>query len=382
MLTRTDHRISSIRLKSTFLMLISALLIIPLSSCDEDAENLNDGAIDIPTSFRVDVPASLTAGTSGARIAAVDPDKEIDPGFEGSGLYEALRAYITIADGSAEIVETLMKTVKAIRRNNLTTFDFISDDDKREKSVEIIESPTVNGVSWKAGLVMKDKEADAVAFTLYWNPSPLEGIATFNVYQFDQTNDILTQNTFYQIEYSEATTRYEQEMTVSISGIPKNNEDKWYVKNMKMTVGKSGDIVEVVGNSIHPTAPFFQDQECNEGLSYSFVAKADEAKKISLASLGLPPSCQTNTDSVFTSFSLFTILDNWLLKVFPNSTEDARNLILKDAQSPAYFSAAKGFIGAGTDAKPADFETDFVDLSGLSSFVPKDISDLSIAFPQ
>lgn len=373
-MNRIFYKHSIYRLTLTIFAVCSITL---LTSCEEEEDFPNVNAIEIPENFKVDVPASLTPGNSSGRIANTQEDA-----IEGGDLYEALRGYIQIADGSAEIVESLMLHIRAIRSNNLTAFDFISDDDGREKSVEIVENPTVGGITWTAGLVMKDKEADALALTVYWNPSPLSGVATFNVYQFDRNNGVSTQNTYYQIDYSENSTRYDQEMTVSISGIPLNTNDVWYVENMKMTVGKTGDITEVIGNSIHPTAPFFVDDACSEGLSYSFVARADESKDLAIASLGLPSACVNDNTDILKNYSLFAVLNTWFSNEFPNSTQELRDLVLEDAGSPAYFSKTEGFLGAGEANKPEEFTGDFVDIDNLSPFIPKTVADLSIIFPQ
>ena len=63
-------------------------------------------------------------------------------------------------------------------------------------------------------------------------------------------------------------------MVVSITNI--QDEDEGFLDNMKMFVGKNGDLIDVYGNSNHPELTIL-DPDFQGGRSYAFVARGDQA---------------------------------------------------------------------------------------------------------
>lgn len=342
--------------------------MIACSSDDEVASS-----IDIPSQFSVDIPQAISdnAGGLSGRISG-DGDGVI----EGDEIYESLRHFIKIGEGSAEIVEFTLLVAVALEVQNIRSFTFESEDDNREKRIDLVEGVTRGGVAYDYEMTMIDVADNELALQLLWNTDPVEGVAILKPYNINRNEDRDEPDALVKIEYSEDDATYDATMTVSIVGItPVENGD---IDNMKMFVGKKGDIVEVMGNSNHPNIEII-DTDFTGGRNYAFVGRGDESTDLGVVKLALPPS-STTTDDVLEDFSVYAVLQAEINAV-ANLDQSIIDAILAEAHSPAYFNN-DGFITSGEDNKPASFDAAFVDLSGMNPFVPNDIQNLDFDFIQ
>ncbi len=338
-------------------------------ACSSDDEVKSQ--IDIPSQFSVDIPTPISSNSGNLSGRTTGDGDGI---IEGDEIYESLRYFIHLGEQSAEILEVTLVVGAALEANNVRSFTFVSDDDDREKRLDIEENVTRGGVSYEYEMTMVDTENEEQALQLLWNTNPVSGVGILKPYNIDRTDG--DSDAFLRIDYSEDDENYDATMTISIAGIePVENGD---IDNMKMFVGKKGDIVEVMGNSNHPNVVII-DEDFTGGRNYAFVGRGDESTDLGVVKLALPPS-STATADVLSDYSVFAVLESEINAV-TDLTQDQIDQILAEALSPAYFNNS-GFITSGADNKPASFSDSFVDLSGMNPFVPNDIKNLEIDFIQ
>ena len=353
-----------------FLTMLFAVTL--LVSCSDDEEVRS--AIDIPSTFSVDIPTPISSNT-GSLSGRTSGDG--DGVIEGNEIYESVRHFIYLGEQSAEIIEFTLFIAVALENENVRSFTFIGDDDQREKRLEITENVTREGVNYQYEMTMVDTENEDKALQLLWNTDPaVSGVAIMQPYNLDRTDTEVDQNAFFRIDYTEDHSDYDAAMTVSISGatVVENGD----IDNLKMFVGKRGDIVEVMGNSNHPNVTII-DNNFTGGRNYAFVGRGDESNDLGVVKLALPPS-NTPTDDVLVDFSVFSVLEAEIQSAGV-SDQVIIDAILVEALSPAYFNN-NGFITSGPDNKPMDFSDEFVDLTGMNPFVPNDIKNLTLSFIQ
>jgi signal peptidase I len=347
-------------------LLLSFAFLVACSSDDEVPSQ-----IDIPSNFSVDIPQSISdnAGGLNGRVSG-DGDGMI----EGNEIYESLRGFIKIGEGSAEIIELTLLVGVALEVQNVRSYTFESEDDGREKRIDITEGVTRGGTAYDYEMTMVDTENDEMALQLLWNTDPVQGVGILKPYNIDRTEHTDAIDAFVRIDYSEDDATYDATMTVSIAGLetPQNGD----IDNLKMFVGKKGDIVDVMGNSNHPNIVII-DEDFTGGRNYAFVARGDESTDLGVAKLALPPSA-TTTDDVLVDYSVYAVLDAEIKKL-GITDQDLIDEYLAEALSPAYFNN-DGFITSGPDNKPVSFSDEFVDLTGMNPFVPNDVKNLTLDF--
>ncbi len=349
-------------------LLISFSLMVACSSDDEVTRS-----VDIPSTFSIDIPSSISSNTGRLNGRTTGDGDGI---IEGDEIYESLRYFIYLGEESADILELTLQVGAILEANNVRSYTFDGDDDGREKRIEISEDVTRGGVSYEYEMTMVDTENDDQAVQLLWNTNPVSGIAILKPYNIDRNDTEASESAFLRIDYSEDDANYDATMTISISGVePVENGD---IDNMKMFVGKKGDIIEVMGNSNHPNVVII-DEDFTGGRNYAFVGRGDESTDLGVVKLALPPS-STATADVLDMYSVYAVLEAEINAV-GDFSESEIEAILVEAHSPAYFNN-DGFITSGEDNKPASFSDSFVDLAGMNPFVPNDIKNLEIDFIQ
>ncbi len=358
-------------MKSIKTMILLSLLTLAVS-CSSDDELKS--SVDIPTNFSVDIPTPISSntGTLSGRTSG-DGDGVI----EGNEIYESVRYFIYFGEQSAEILELTLVVGAALEQQNIRSYTFTSDDDNREKRIDLIEGVSRGGVSYEYELTMVDTENDERALQLLWNTDPaVSGVAIMQPYNFDRTGSDVDADAFFRIDYTEDHVDYDEAMTVSIAGVePIENGD---LDNLKMFVGRKGDIVEVMGNSNHPSV-IISDENFTGGRNYAFVGRGDESTDLGVVKLALPPS-STSTADVLDDYSVFAVLEGEI-QAAGISDQNVIDAILAEALAPAYFDN-NGFITSGPNNKPASFSDEFIDLTGMNPFVPNDIKNLAISFIQ
>ena len=349
-------------------LLVTTLLILVATSCSE--EELAQRAVDIPDKFSVDIPSAISQFNDGlnGRVAG-DGDGVI----EGEEIYAALPHFIRLGEASAEIVEFTLIVGAVLEAANIRTFTTDDGDDGRAKRFDINEDITRGGVNYQYELTMRDVEDDELGLQLLWNSDPaVEGVGILRPYYIDRTEneDI---DAFVRINYSEIDPTYDATMTVSIAGVETIEEGD--LDNLKMFVGRSGNIVDVIGNSNHPNVKLI-DENFSGGRNYAFVGRGDESNNLGVVKLALPPS-SVETNDVLETFSVYNVLEAEI-NAIANLDQSIIDAILAEAGSPAYFDE-EGFISAGSSV-PEGFTSGFVDLAGANPFIPAQVRDLTISF--
>ncbi|MEQ9467645.1 MAG: hypothetical protein RLN88_09545 [Ekhidna sp.] len=361
------------RLIKLSVALLSLSLFI---ACGDDEEEARIN-VEVPDQFSVDIPSSISSNTGSLNGRTTGDDDGI---IEGNEIYESLRYFIHLGEESAEVVELTLQIGAVLGANNITSFTFEGDDDGRTKRIDLTDEVTRGGVSYEFEMTMVDTENEDMALQVLWNTNPVSGVAILKPYNLDRTDQEVVESAILRIDYTEDHATYEAAMTVSISGV--EAIDNGDIDNMKMFVGRNGDIVDVMGNSNHPNISII-DPDFEGGRNYAFVARGDESTDLGVANLWLPPSDVTTND--FTAgdeYSVYAVLEAEIEAVADGFlTEQEIADILAEAYSPAYFND-QGFITSGEDNKPMSFSDTFVDLSGMVPFVPNDVKNLTIDFIQ
>ena len=371
--------------KKSLLFLLFCLALALFFGCKKDEEEPPKDNI-LPANMTIDIPESISNSSGGQKCTSED----IEP-ICGDSIYEMLRVFIYIGEASADLINEIATALNQYNINQAMSDSYISDEDGRTKNFVVVENVTYNSVNWEFELTIADNESGGKALQLLWNnTSPVKVIAILNPHNCNY-NDNAPSDLMYKVEYSEVGDMgYEKHMIVSITNAPM--EDTFSIDNLKMFVGKTGDIIDVFGNSNHPNAVLI-DPNYTGGFNWAFVARGDDVKDIGVAKVGLPPCIYeyNSADSIFDPgpYSIFNVLKREIKAYWKDSVDvtdqsvldSLINIYIQNTQAPAYFND-NGFISCGTNipTNPAGFTTEFIDLSGLTPYKPKDINDLVIEF--
>ncbi len=355
--------------KISLILTVIFALSIMLTSCKKDKEVIK--ADIIPQNFKVDIPSSISNSSKANKSDNLD----------GGEIYGHLTTFIAVGENSAEIVESIMRTIREYDLDQAMSFSYTSDDDGRTKSVVIVENSTFEGQSWEYQLTTTDEDGGK-AMQIFWNNSPVKGISIFNPYNFNrsETDEWSDENTMYRIDYSEAGTYYDAEMTVYISGLklPDNTigDNRFAMETLKMFAGKKGDIVDVFGNSNHPNATLFDENTV--GFNWAFAAAGNEASDIGVAEVGLPPSNLNSTDRavILGQYSIHDVFYNELIAEGYSQTEI--DIYLVNTNPPGYFTN-DGFLIAGT-SPGSSYDAIQSSMENLTPYNPVTVSNLTISF--
>ncbi|SMD32031.1 hypothetical protein SAMN04488029_0369 [Reichenbachiella faecimaris] len=353
-------------MKKLSLLILSTIFFL---ACSDEKDQLDDlQSTELPDSFTVDIPSTLSnpAGLSAGRV------KESQE-LSASDIYGGLRGFIYVGENAADALEEIIKVAAVAQVAGLSEFTIESEDDGVSKTFNFNQDVTYASVTYDNEMRITDEDGD-LALQVVWNTDPVSGTAILNPYYLDHTEGEDLIDTFYRLDYSESADGNTQEMTVSISGIPLDEG----LNNLKMTVIKTGDIVEVFGNSNHPNLTIISE-ELVQDRNYAFRARADESNDIAVAEVALPPS-SVETADVMEDYSIYTVLDAEI-KSAGVTDQDEIDAYLANAVPPAYFDDVIGFLGAGEEVPANDgFTSEFIDLSDLAPYVPHDIANMTVGF--
>lgn len=357
-----------------YLFLIPLIAFV-LFSCSKDENTSPNDMNDedkIPQNFKVDIPSSLSEDTRGKNDKSACGDT-----ICGAELYKNLRFFVHVGESAADVIERIMNGIRKHNINRAMSISFTSDEDSREKDLVVEENITFEGTDYEFCLTISDNDNKAIQ--VFWNTNPISGVAILDPYHINQTTtdyDIL-----YKVAYAEATTNYEHQMEVDIYNLPVTPLDSGSINNLKMFVGKNGDLLDVYGNTNHPLIGgiFKYNTAYEQGANYAFVAKVDESQDIAVVELGLPPSILTSSDEVLSTYGIRNVLMEHLTGAFPSVDTNFLAPYIEDARPPGYFDDT-GFLSGGVDPNNGKDYSALVDLSGLAPFVPADIDNLTIEF--
>ncbi|WP_420580983.1 hypothetical protein [Reichenbachiella sp.] len=349
---------------------VSLLLILTafMWSCIEDGAK-EESVAEFPETFTVDIPSTLSnsAGLSAGRV------KKNAESVSGNTIYGALREFIYVGEEAAAVLQEIVTVVGIAHVANVETFTIESDEDGRSKTFTFSNDVSYDGTNYEHEMIVEDEDG-SLALQVVWNSNPVNGTAILNPYYINRLEGEEFVETFYRLDYKESSDNSQQTMTVTIDGFPNYEE----LNKLKMTVVKEGDIYEVFGNSNHPDLELV-NADLAVDRNYAFIARADDANDIAIAEVALPLSTVETAD-VMDDYSIYTVFDAEIKSV-GITDQDLIDAHLTNALPPAYFDKSTGFLGAGDDVPTNEgFTSEFIDLSDMSPYVPKDVANLSVTF--
>ncbi len=358
--------------------LLSILFLFLLLSCsDEDEGPVPQETNIIPERFGIDIPNSLTTGNAPSGRVANDE-------LSGGAIYGALGHFIKLGEESADIVEEIIGGIRFLNITGITSVTYESDDDGRMKRLDVSDGTSYNGVTYQYQLLVTDveseSEADAgKAMQIFWNTDPIAGVAILKPYNIDRDENADAPETLFRIEYvDESDLGYDAHMIVTITNFPIDAEnDPFGPDNLKMFVGKAGDIVDIYGNSNHPNASFITE---TTGFNWAFVASGHDGDEIGVAEVGLPPSDlnSTSRQEILETHSVREVFSNQILEAFPQAGQEIIDAFLDNTVAPGYFDS-EGFVQGGES--PGENWNEFENrIQSLTPFNPSAISSYSLEF--
>lgn len=361
-----------------FSIMILLAVFFAFTACQkEEGPQLQNDDI-LPANFKVDIPGALSYQPSTLKSATVDT-------LKGNLVYGHLGTFIYVGESAADIVQEIIHSIRIYKINRPMTFSFESDDDGRVKNAEVVAGVSFDGVNWEFELTITDAESEGnvdggKAVQIFWNRSPMKGIAVLKPYNIDRDENRKNPDAMYRIDYSEAGEHgYEAEMLVYISDLTVADplDDPFSMSSLKMFVGKKGDVVDVYGNSDHPNAILIAG---NAGFDWAFVATGDETTDLGVAEVGLPPTNldQPSRNILLGYYSIKKVLTREIYSVWPDIDEASVEAFLYNASAPGYFDNT-GFVSGGT-APGTGYERLVPRLKYLSPYNPKEITNLNIQF--
>ncbi|MEA1886510.1 MAG: hypothetical protein U9N72_04805 [Bacteroidota bacterium] len=333
----------------------------------------------LPEEFSIDIPGAISF-----EAPANTGTKSVEP-INGNLIYLHLAHFIRIGEAGGEIVEDIIKGIARFGINKPMSLSYTSDDDGRVKNLAVMENPYFEGETWEFQLNITDAESEAnedggFAMQIFWNRRPISGVAILKPYNIDRSNEENTQDAVFRVEYSRAGEKgYDAHMLVAASGLPVADplDNMYSTDAFKMFVGKSGDKVDVYGNSNHPNAKFFN---ADVGFNWAFVACGDAVLNIGAAEVGLPGSYldEPSRSVLLEDYSIKKVFTQQIYEVWPNISQESIDIYLYNTEAPGFFDN-NGFIQGGTS--PGEDHDALVErLPFLSPYNPKEIAELDISF--
>lgn len=374
-------------LYATLLALLTCLFACTKEEETPETEETNSPK-EFPQSLTIDIPASLSASTPLKSSSIKSSRLKSDDVYDGNEMYHHLRNFIGIAEGGAELLNILMDGIRTYQLNQpLDLYYKEVEDSNRVKHLIVKEDQYLEGTSYEFKLSIQDSLSEAnddlgLGLQIYWNTNPVSGVAIIKPYNLDHKS---AETGMYRIDYNEGVTEYDATMVVSISGLPATEADKYSVDNIKLFVGKKGDILDIYGNSNHPYSYFGETKPSEVGYNYAFVASANDTEDYACAEIGLPLS-SLDTDSrqeILKTYSVKNVLIQTIAKEHNMTTEAVEAFITEhnlmiNTKPPGYFENGE-FLSSDTipDEK---FETLVDHLDALGPFNPSEISNLEVTF--
>lgn len=353
------------------IFLLSSVILVLFFACkkEETPPAVEENNSIMPSNFNVEMSDAISNESTG---------KTNGDTLTGEDIYETMRFFIKIGESSAETVEAIMRAVATHGINRPMDITFAGDDG-RSKHLVVTENATYEGVNYKYKLNVEDSGKKALQ--MFWDNAPVKGVAIMSFYDMDHNEHAALKGVLYKVEYSETEANYDARMIVTLYNLPLNSNDPGSINNMKMFVGKKGDIIDVYGNSNHPNIKLI-DPAFTGGRNYAFVGRANNKLNIAVAKVGLPPSSVTANGNLFTTYAIDSVIRAEVKAAYPGATDEDIDPYLVNTAMPGYFSV-DGFIGCGaTLPSVTGFTSEFADLSQLYPYIPNDIRTLTIEFQQ
>lgn len=363
-------------------LLASVIIAATLLACEQNPVVDQTQSI-LPDHFGIDVPSSLSNnGNISGRVTGGRTAADV---LQGNDIYQHLETFIFVGDNSANIVEDIISAIRQYNINSALTLTYTSDDDNRDKTITVVEGAEYEGVNYDFKLTITDTDSEndqdgGYAMQIFWNRNPVAGVAIIKPANLDVLHDADEGEATIKIEYnSESDLGYDAHMIVTLTDLTLEdpNVDPYSMRTMKMFVGKSGDFIDVYGNSNHPNAQFFTT---DTGFDWAFVAAGYDSQDLGVAEVGLPPSDldATSRDVLLGTYSIKNVFEQQIMTEFPNITQDLLDLYLMNTTGPGFFTD-EGFIAGGTP--PSGLWDELTPrIQELTPYNPTEISNLHIDF--
>lgn len=367
--------------KINLLLILVAFSLIIVQSCKKDPEQNPTTESILPKSFKVDIPESISSANSQKSLLVTNGDT-----LNGNDIYQNLRTFIYVGESAADIVNALMTTISVYNINQAMTLSYQSNEDGRVKNLDVVESSSFSGENWEYQMTVVDANSSTnndggVAIQVFWNNSPVKGIAIIKPYNLNRTASINYPDAMYRIDYSEAgELGYDKHMIVEITGLPLADPaiEPWSMSKIKMFAGKTGDIIDVYGNSEHPNATFIDTTY--KGFDWAFVASSKQSSNIAVAEVGLPDDELSSNDrtNILVTNSIKNVFTNQINLAYPGLSQESINNYLYNTEAPGYFNS-NGFLQGGTSPS-TDYDDLVNNIANLTPYNPIDIKNLTISF--
>ncbi len=354
-----------------------------LTSCEKNTKVESQQDL-LPKTLSVTIPSTISNKNfvQGGRMHS----RAKGDTLKGNDVYQNLGTFIAVGEVSAKIVDDIINGIRKYHIDKVLSLTYISDDDHRTKSLIVESNVSFEGHDWNYELTISDADAQGQAdggkgLQVFWNKTvPIKGIAIIKPYNCDRVKNANAGAAIFRVDYSEAgELGYDAQMEVSIAGLPLGNPltDPYAISSLHMLAGKTGDVVDVFGNSNHPNAVFFSG---TVGFDWAFVASGSDLKNVGVAEVGLPPSRLDNSSRtvLLKDYSIRNVFANEINSVWPGLDQSILNAYLTNTAAPGYFNKT-GFIAGG--ASPgADWDKFAARLNNLSPYNPLQTSNLAITF--
>jgi len=358
---------------------LSLVVAFGVQSCKKD-DPIHDGVKkNIPTRFKVDIPSSLSRNESN-KTKSIKSDT-----LHGNHIYHHVNTFIHIGEKAAEVVQNIMVAISTHNINQAMSFSYVSNDDGRTKNAVVVENSDYEGATWAFEMTISDAlsqgNADGgKALQVFWNTNPVKGITILKPYNIDRTLHASYPDPMYRVDYSEAgELGYGAHMFVYLAQLPLSNplSDPYSMESMKMFAGKSGNYIDVLGNSHHPNAKFITSQT---GFNYAFVASCNESANIAVAEVSLPLSSLNSSDRfvILKDNSIKNVFTTQIYQTWPNIDSTTVAAYLYNTDAPGYFNS-NGFIQGGT-APSLGYSDIEARMNMLSPYNPYSVATLTLYF--
>lgn len=355
---------------------------LALISCESNPEIKSEQDI-LPESFTVEIPSTLSQNntSTGGRINGRTQEDSV----KGNDIYKHLGTFIAVGKQSSKIVEEFIDGIRKHHIDRVLTMSFEGEDDQRVKNLVVLSEVEFEGQNWDYQLTVTDADSEGEAdggkaLQIFWNKTAnVKGIAIIKPYNCDRPKHVNAKDAMFRINYNEATSDYEAQMEILISGLPLGNPltDPYSVNTLRMFVGKNGDVVDVYGNTNHPNAILFSGEP---GFNWAFVASSDRAADIGVAEVGLPPSSldSDDRDVLLKDYSILNVFTNEITAAWPGIDQNLLAAYLSNTAAPGYFGD-HGFLSGGT-SPGNEWDVIAARLELLSPYNPLETSNLVVTF--
>ena len=354
-----------------FLLLASSLIF--LSNCKKPPKVIPDPILSenlVINNFSINIPNSLSQ---------YDYPEDIDS-ITGNQVYSKLKNFLYETKNIDKLINAAVNDIYKMELAEEKSFNYMSQRDQRTKHVSLIYNVNRNNTFWDYELLITDK-LDGDAFQVVWNNSPVLVHAVMFPKNFDRSNyDAGYDSTYLKIEYSEGNSPYTKQSKIYAKNLPIDQTNEFSINNIEVFIGETTELTEIYGNTNHPNTTLI-DNSINTGFNWAFSARYLNSDKIAAVKLGLPPSNLIANDSLFTTYSVYNVLHNELLNLYPTGDSTQFASFLSDAGEYGFYDSIS-FKGCDRTIDTINFTNTFLNMSNLIPFAPNELNDIDIFFYQ